>query len=356
MSTYRERLDRWVSHRADRFAERLDWLAASPRVMLMAEGGASCGLSLLALSRLLRRSHPNVRQVWAVHDGVQAPPWATTVRVGSGRHRWLAARSRWWLTDGITMRVTDPETSGIALALGPHTVVVGVVDPSLERVGSDVVDWPLLPPSRRRLRNQVDVVLAPSGLAVERTAPAWGFDAPAILAPALAEYVADRSEARRRLQFAPGELVVAWHLSESRRHTAFPEADLAGLLPEWRVVSIAGSDDPATLVAAADVVVADTGWPLVCAAAAGHAVVVYAPDPRDGRSRGPGLVTDWPDGLPLAGDVAGLAEAVAARSQGPLASDEPGLRAIASIASDGDPRGGVALAWRALTNATGGVR
>ena len=319
--------------------------------MLIAEGGASCGLSLLALSRLLRRSHPNVRQVWACHDHLAAPPWATRVKVGSGRHRWLAARSEFWLTDGITMKVIDPETSGIPLARGPHTVVVGVVDPSLERVGSDVVDWPLLPPSSRRLRNPVDVVLAPSSLGAQRTAPAWGFDAQAILAPALAEYVSDRTEARRRLQWAADERVVAWHLSDSRRHAPFPEAELAQRLSGWRITSVADSTDPATLVAAADVVVADTGWPLACAAAAGHAVVVFAPDPRDGRSRGPGLVQAWPDDLPAAGDPETLAVAVEARAGGPLPEDAAALRAIGSVAADGDPRGATSAAWRALTGA-----
>lgn len=351
MSTFRARLDRWISHRAARFARRLAWVPAFDRVLFLAEGGASCGLSLLAASDLLHQARPRTRQVWACQDGVSAPAWATRVRVGSGRHRWLAARSRWWLTDGITMRVTDPETSGIALARGPRTAVVGVVDPSLERVGSDVVDWPLLPASRRRLRHPVDAVLAPSEVARERSVSAWGFEAPVVLAPALAEIVTQRDRARRLLGLTPDQRLLAWHLSDSRRHGSFPLGAVAAGLPGWRVEAVQESAHPALLVAAADVVVADTGWPLVCAASAGHAVVVYAPDPRDGRSRGPGLVRDWPGRLPLAGDAPTLVSAVEARRDGPVAGDEEALRTFGALAADGDPRGAFLRGWDHLTRA-----
>jgi hypothetical protein len=348
VSTLAHRLDRRWAHEAPGLAQRLDRLPARPRVTFLAEGGSGRGLSVWAASLLLHRDRPDVHQVWACHAGVDAPTWATRVEVGSGRHRWLAARSVLWLTDGWPMRVMDPEASGIPLARGPRTVVAAVVDPSLERVGANVVDWPLLPRSARRLPQQVDRVLVPSSVAAAQAERGWGFEAPCTVAPFLADAVADRAGARQRLGLAADVTVVAWHLSDSRRHDSLPVAELTAALPGVSVQSIAAAPDPVSLVAAADVVIGDTGWPVPSAAAAGHGVVIYAPDVRDGRSRGPGLVTDWPAGLPVAAGAAELAALVDERRAGPVDVDREPLARLGALASDGDPRGAAAAVWDEL--------
>ncbi len=55
------------------------------------------------------------------------------------------------MTDGLPMRVSGPDTVGRPLERGRDTRVLALVEPSLEKVGSDIVDWPLLTPRGQRL-------------------------------------------------------------------------------------------------------------------------------------------------------------------------------------------------------------
>lgn len=277
----------------------------------MTEGSGSCSGSTLAFTEYVREQGIGV--VWAYReDRAQVPSWATAVRAGTARHRWLAARSRWWVTDGLPMRVSGPDTVGRPLERGRDTRVLALVDPTIERVGSDVVDWPLMTPRQQRLaqvRSEalVDVVASPT----ERVARALGFAAEVLERSPVAEHLGDRAAARTRLGLAEGAEVAA--IVSVRGQSDEMVRNLAGLAGLSIVVapsSLGADGDDA--VAAADVLISDTSAWAAVAARRGLAVIVYAPDLRDLLSRGPGLYLPWQRDLPgpWAHDAASLHRAI----------------------------------------------
>jgi len=259
----------------------------------MTDGSGSCSGSTLAFTEYLREQGIGV--VWAYReDRAQVPTWAKAVRAGTARHRWLAARSRWWVTDGLPMRVSGPDTVGRPLERGRDTRVLAFVDPSIEKVGSDVVDWPLMTPRQQRLaqvrgETSVDVVAAPS----HRVARALGFTADVIEVSPVAERLGDPQAARARLGIAHDADVAT--IVSVRGQSDEMARNLAGMTGISIVVA---GDDPEDAVAAADVIITDTSAWAAVAARRGRAVIVYAPDLRDLLSRGPGLYPPWQRDLP----------------------------------------------------------
>lgn len=260
----------------------------------MTGGAASCEGSALAFARFLHEQ--GIPVVWAYRDDAGiVPSWATPVRAGTARHRWLAARSRWWLTDGLPMRVSGPDTVGRPLERGRDTRVVAFVEPSVERVGSDVVDWPLYSHRRQRMlqarsETDVDLVVVPSTSFGARQAHALGFTAPCEPALVLLDGVPDRLVARGRLGVADGDAVVGVLLDHSDPTSAMALLTGVGGLHVIVVGDEAAAPD---VIGASDVLVCDTsGWAAV-AARRGCPIVVFAPDVRDLLSRGPGLYLSW---------------------------------------------------------------
>lgn len=275
----------------------------------MTDGSGSCSGSALAFTRYLREQGIGV--VWAYReDRDQVPSWAKAVRAGTARHRWLAARSRWWVTDGIPMRVSGPDTVGRPLERGSGTRVLALVDPSVEKVGADVVDWPLMSPRQQRLaqvrgETSVDAVASPS----HRVARALGFTADVIEVSPVAECLGDAGAARARLGLAEDtDVATIVSVRGQSDEIARSLAGMAGLS-----IVVAG-DDPQDAVAAADVIITDTSAWAAVAARRGRAVIVHAPDLRDLLSRGPGLYLPWQRDLPgpWVKDAASLQAAVAA--------------------------------------------
>ncbi len=279
----------------------------------MTDGSGDCTGSTVAFAEFLRES--GIRVVWAYReDPTQVPAGFRGVRAGTARHRWIAARSQWWLTDGLPMRVSGPDTVGRPLERGNGTVVVAFTEPSVERVGSDLVDWPLFTPRRQRLiqirgEADVDLVVIPGEGVGERQARALGFTAPVTVACPVADRIPDQAAARAALGLAREGPVVG--VVSARGQEALILGWLAGL--EGVAVASAGEGGrPAEVVGACDVLVTDTsGWGTV-AAGLGHPVVVCAPDLRDLLSRGPGLYLPWQRDLPgpWAGDPAALHGAI----------------------------------------------
>lgn len=265
----------------------------------MTGGSGDCaGSVLVATEDLHRRGIP---VVWAYRsDASIVPSWATGVRAGTARHRWLAARSRWWLTDGLPMRVSGPDTVGRPLEKGRDTVVVALVEPTVERVGRDIVDWPLLTPRQQHalmIRGDVDVdhVLAPSVIHGEGQARALGFSAPVTTASVLTHALPDPESSRLHLGVGEGVDVVGVFSSRGDA-----DAMVAALDGMDAVTAIAASNDTDRLrvVGCSSLVVTDTsGWAAV-AARAGIPVIVCASDLRDLLSRGPGLYLRWQGELP----------------------------------------------------------
>lgn len=308
----------------------------------MTDGSGSCSGSTLAFTEYLREQGIGV--VWAYReDRAQVPSWAKAVRAGTARHRWLAARSRWWVTDGLPMKVSGPDTVGRPLERGPDTRVLALVDPSIERVGSDVVDWPLMTPRQQRLaqvraETSVDVVASPT----RRMARALGFSADVLEDSPVAERLGDRAAARARLGLADDAEVAA--VVSLRGQSDEMVRDLAGLAGLSIVVvpSSIGADGE-DAVAAADVVITDTSAWAAVAARHGSAVVVYGPDLRDLLSRGPGLYVPWQRELPgpWAHDAASLHRAIATlrasrwRVPAEFAAGHAALAELAGPAVDG---------------------
>lgn len=304
----------------------------------MTHGSGDCSGGVLALTEYLRDQGLPV--VWAYReDPTTVPQWATAVRAGTARHRWLAARSRWWLTDGLPMKVSAPDTVGRPLERGRDTVALAVVDPSIDKVGSDIVDWPLLTARQQRLlvlrgESDVDLVAVPSQEIGQRQARALGFTAKTVVASPLAEWVSTRDAARTRLGLSDDQVVVGILLE--RAVPALGGVELTG----WDDVSVVvggGGTSEADVIGACDVLVTDTsGWGSI-AARCDRPVIVMADDLRDLLSRGPGLYLPWHRDLPgpFVSSAAELREAVGAlRTSGwqVSADDEIGHEALARLA------------------------
>lgn len=265
----------------------------------MTHGAACADGSVLAFTEYLRDQ--GVPVVWAYReDRSQVPAWASAVRAGTARHRWLAARSRWWLTDGLPMRVSSPDTVGRPLERGVDTQVVAFVEPSVERVGSDVVDWPLYSSRRQQLEQirgeaDVDLVVAPARGIGEQQARALGFTAPMVVSSVAPDRIPDRASARATLGIDAGASVVG----------VISVRGQEGLLCSWLssmddiTVLAAGDRHRAEdIVGACDVLLTDvSGWAAV-AARLGRPVIIGAGDLRDLLSRGAGLYLPWQRDLP----------------------------------------------------------
>lgn len=311
----------------------------------MTGGSGDCaGSVLVATEDLHRRGIP---VVWAYRsDPSIVPSWATGVRAGTARHRWLAARSRWWLTDGLPMRVSGPDTVGRPLERGRDTVVVALVEPTVERVGRDIVDWPLLTARQQHalvIRGEADVdhVLAPSLVHGERQARALGYSAPVTTASVLTQMLPDPESSRLHLGVGAGVDVVGVFSSRGDA-----DAMVAALDGMDAVTAIAASDDADRLrvVGCSSIVVTDTsGWASV-AARAGIPVIVCASDLRDLLSRGPGLYLPWQSELPgpcVAGgqDLRAAIDASKGAAWGIPPAFASGHAALAALADDGCPVG-----------------
>jgi len=311
----------------------------------MTNASGDCTGSVLVITENLHRG--GVPVVWAYRsDPSIVPSWATAVRAGTARHRWLAARSRWWLTDGLPMRVSGPDTVGRPLERGRDTTIVAVVEPTVEKVGSDVVDWPLLTPRQQRalvLRGEVDVdhVLAPSLDWGKHQAQALGYTASVTTVSPLTQLVPDPTSARHHLGIETDVDVVGVFMSGERS-----DAVLEALEGVNDVSSVAASSelDRMRVIGCCSVVVTDTsGWAAV-AARIGRPVIVYAPDLRDLLSRGPGLYLPWQRELPgpWIDEPGGLREAICALRGGGWRVDPTNLAghvALARLADDGSEPG-----------------
>ena len=304
----------------------------------MTDGTESCTGSVLAFAEYLREQ--DVPVVWAYReDRSQVPPGFRAVRAGTARHRWLAARSRWWLTDGLPMRVSGPDTVGRALERGNDTVVIALVEPSVERVGSDLVDWPLYTPRRQRLvqiraESDVDLVAVPSDTTGEEQARALGLAQPVVVSCVLADRIPERDVARARLGLTSDASVVG--VVSSRGQETLFLSWLAGL-DDVAVVSAGEGGRPAEVIGACDVLLTDTSSWGAIAARRGLPVVIGSPDLRDLLSRGPGLYLPWQHALPgpLVGDPGTLHEVITTlRSAGWSVPEgcRAGHEALASLA------------------------
>lgn len=279
----------------------------------MTDASASCTGSVLALAGFLQEQ--GIRVVWAYQeDPAQVPAGFGGVRAGTARHRWIAARSRWWLTDGVPMRVSGPDTVGRPLERGNDTVIVAVTEPTVERVGSDLVDWPLFTSRRQRLvqirgESEVDLVIVPAEGIGESQARALGFSAPTLVGCPLVARVPQRDAARAALGLPADGSVVG--VLSARDQEPLILGWLAGL-EGASVVSAGEGGDPAAVVGACDVLVTDTSRWAAVAARRGRPVIVCAPDLRDLLSRGPGLYLPWQTALPgpWVGDASALREAI----------------------------------------------
>ena len=307
------------------------------RAVAITEGAGACSGSTLAFSEYLREQRVPV--VWVYRDDPSiVPSGFAGVRAGTARHRWLAARSRWWITDGLPMRVSGPDTVGRPVERGPQTRVLAFVEPTIQKVGSDVVDWPLLTPRQQRLlqmraQTDVDLVAVPSEASGESLARAWGFTAPSTVGSPLVERVPATQEARARLGLADSAFVVGVVLE--RPDASFPAGEQGGLI----IVSPNDQASPADIVGACDVLVTDVSSWAVVAARLDRPVIVYALDLRDLLSRGPGLYLPWQRELPgpHVSTPEGLESAVQAilQSGGRVPAEfERGHAALASLVSD----------------------
>lgn len=307
----------------------------------MTDGSGNCTGSTLAFSEFLREG--GIRVVWAYReDPTQVPAGFRGVRAGTARHRWIAARSRWWLTDGLPMRVSGPDTVGRPLERGHGTVVIAFTEPSVERVGSDLVDWPLFTPRRQRLiqirgEADVDLVVIPGEGVGERQARALGFTAPLTVGSPLADRIPEQAAARAALGLAQEGSVVG--VISARGQEALILGWLAGL-EGVAVVAAGDGGRPAEVIGACDVLVTDTsGWGAV-AARRDRPVVICSPDLRDLLSRGPGLYLPWQRDLPgpWAGDPAALHVAIEQLRDAGWTVPEPyrtGHAALAGLAGSG---------------------
>lgn len=265
----------------------------------MTDGSATCSGGVLAFAEFLREQ--GIPVVWAyLEDRTQVPAGFTAVRAGTARHRWLAARSRWWISDGLPLRVSGPDTVGRPLERGNDTRVVAIIDPSVERVGADLVDWPLFTPRRQRQlqvrgESDVDLVVVPASGVGESQARALGFTAPVMIACPLTDRIPDRSTARARLALSDTVPVVGVVSARDQ------EVRLLGWLAGLDGMAVAAAGDSgrmADVIGACDVLITDTSaWGAV-AAAVGRPLLICAPDLRDLLSRGPGLYLPWQRELP----------------------------------------------------------
>lgn len=281
----------------------------------MVEGSGACHGSVLAFTEYLHEQ--GIPVVWAYRDDSSiVPRWATAVRAGTARHRFLAARSRWWITDGLPMRVSGPDTVGRPLERGRDTTAVTLLEPSIEKVGSDVVDWPLMTPRQQRLaqiRSEVeaDLVAAPSRMWGERQAVALGVTAPLATVSVLPDRIPEQAVALARLGLAVDSTVVAV-LSDRGNEGVV----LSALETMDGCVALApsASVDPKDLIGACSAVVTDTSAWAAVAARVDRPVVLFAEDVRDLLSRGPGLYLPWQLELPgpFACDAAEVRAAIAA--------------------------------------------
>ena len=307
----------------------------------MTGGSGDCTGSVLVLTEYLHRR--GVPVVWAYRsDPSTVPSWAAGVRAGTARHRWIAARSHWWLTDGQPMRVSGTDTVGRPLERGRDTVIIAVAEPTVERVGRDIVDWPLLTPRQQRaltIRAEIDVdhVLAPSREWGEAQARALGYSAPVESASVLTHLVPDAQASRQHLGVGADVDIVG--VFSSRGEEAAMAAALEGV---DGIVAIDASTaiDRLRVIGCCSVVVTDSsGWAAV-AACAGRPVIVCAPDLRDLLSRGPGLYVPWQRELPgpfVVGreGLRGAVLALKAAGWRPGSEFAAGRLALASLADDG---------------------
>ena len=281
----------------------------------MVDGSGACHGSVLAFTEFLHEQ--GIPVVWAYRDDPSiVPRWATAVRAGTARHRFLAARSRWWITDGVPMRVSGPDTVGRPLERGRDTMALVLLEPSIEKVGSDVVDWPLMTPRQQRLaqiRSEVetDLVAAPSRVWGDVQAVALGITAPLITVSVLPDRIPERAVALARLGLPVDSTVVAV-LSDRGKEDVM----LSAVATMDGVVALAPSAgvDPKDLIGACSAVVTDTSAWAAVAARVGRPVVLFADDLRDLLSRGPGLYLPWQLELPgeFAPDAVGVRKAIAA--------------------------------------------
>lgn len=315
----------------------------------MVDGSGACHGSVLAFTEYLHEQ--GIPVVWAYRDDSSiVPRWATAVRAGTARHRFLAARSRWWITDGVPMRVSGPDTVGRPLERGRDTTTLTLLEPSIEKVGSDVVDWPLMTPRQQRLaqiRSEVDtdLVAAPSRAWGERQAVALGVTAPLVTVSVLPDRIPERAVALARLGLAADSTVVA--LLSDRGHedtmrSAVATMDgIVGMAPSASV-------DPKDLIGACSAVVTDTSAWAAVAARVDRPVVLFADDLRDLLSRGPGLYLPWQRDLPgeFARDAAGVRAAIAALREAHWEVHEihrAAHEALAACAGERDDPGSSAL-------------
>lgn len=306
---------------------RVARLLPSRRIAIfMSDGSATCDGAPLAMSAFLARTEPGIRQIWVYQRRPgRVPSFATAVRAGGLKHRWLAARARWWVTDGRPMVVAGSGVSGATIARGRKTRTLVTMGPTIQRVGKDVVDWPLLTASKQRaLRGSgADVVAASSPFVRDVVVPALDIGGSTMLAAPLAEAVVDRVDARARLGLPADRPVVLWAMVGESQPTLdefvrmvdgtmqvlvhAPNGRVPSALRAW-ARDVSRSGDTANVIASCDVVVTDASPLAMVAAAAGRPVVIYAPDIRDLASRGLGLYVEWP--LQAPGPIAATARDV----------------------------------------------
>lgn len=295
------------------FAESLRavgrWLPNADLACFSAQGGDAWTGAPRLLSEAMRRDHPQVRQVWALPNGVlDAPTSAVTVQPGSWRHRAAAARARWIVDDGQPLHTAGGGAASGALTSGPSTRRVVVVAPSLQRRGRQRRDWPVLSRRERGTTIDADLLVVPSASEARELAKALGYDGATSVAPPLPTL--SRQAARKQLDMPEQTPVVLWSCVDGR---SLPVEEVARAIGrEWRLLvhapgarvpaalrswvrDVTQEGDVAALVAAVDVVVTDAAPLAVWAAAVGRPIVIFTPDVRDLESRGSGLTIELAD-------------------------------------------------------------
>lgn len=123
-----------------------------------------------ALSEVMARTSPTIRQAWCVAtESERFPRWAQRLRRDTIRHRWVVARARWWVDDSGMMQAIRKHPRNRSLNTWRGMPIASV--------GTARHDWPLLARSQRRPLGvgRWDLLLSPSAQFTESVPRQIGF-------------------------------------------------------------------------------------------------------------------------------------------------------------------------------------
>lgn len=263
----------------------VSWLASrfppSPTVVFESGRGLAYDGHPRALSEALAGAP--VRQAWAcAGDPGRFPAHVRVLEAGTLRYRWTVSRARWWVSDGPMRQVIRKHSrnrflqtwAGIPVARLGQAALEATITPRLER-------FPPLWQVRRW-----DLLLAPSRPVGSVLVPAFGFEGDLICPSSpfgdAVRAAAEDLRLRTELDLPTDRAVICWLMSADRLpvdpHALVRELgqeafmvvardDGLGIdLPDrcrFAIRDLAGIDDRARYLAAADIVVTDgSSWTL----------------------------------------------------------------------------------------------